>query len=192
MQWHSSLDPGYARLHGTSLATEVFEEVPVSLRQLVNRRPADFLRLLNRLRLFSFRELVAGGPEALRERLDQRPLLERLFTPEPRLKITEDIAPLITEQPECIVGIRTLVPQCAIRAIQPYFPVLFTFGPLAIVLLLGLRDSALLMLVLLPSMLALFYVEDRIKTNERHLRLALYITFTDEFVEEDGKAIANE
>jgi hypothetical protein len=161
---------------------EIFEERPIKLRKLTGWRPQQLLSLLNRLQQVSFRDLIADGPEAIREKLDTRPALLRLLFPTPRLEKTVHIPGALISQLEFLIGEKRSVPWVFLRALIPFIPAVTSFGPILPFIFREHPNFKLAMIAMVPSVLLGLFVMSWIQNYDRQRLLALYISFTDEFI----------
>ncbi|MCB1188178.1 hypothetical protein KDL29_13520 [bacterium] len=184
-----------------SIATEVWEEFhrmwsvdhPEGSKQYrslqyVNERDMQVLYdELERLRQCSFGALVLEGPQILRERWDELHPMFRLLMRPPAGKRSSQAGRDLLDYSELLTGQRNGIPGVLIRNALRYGAILsLVILPLALIASM-FWNSSWVSFVPMPGILYLFIymsVLYRVESRQYMNALALYISFTDEFVEE--------
>jgi hypothetical protein len=156
----------------------------------LNRWPRHgLLRLLEQLRRIDFGDMIAEGPQRLEEQLQSLHPFIRFLQPPARLRLSFDSAEYLLRYLEFYLDPARQIPESFIRSW------IFTLGMLASYLLPAwliylLRDaprrgwifSGLVLLMILGTLLSVLAIAG----HSQRRAIALYISFTDEFVNDEA------
>ena len=162
-----------------------------SLRLLAAARPQALLNKLRQMEGLDYGMLMVIGPQGIRERLRERPALMRLLSPPIRLELSEDIADALVRYGEFLAAEDGRLPWTQYIPYLPLLPALLCLAVLFPMTMLPKVFFALPMAIVMLLILGAGRFFSWFTNEDRLRKLALYITFTDEFVvepEEDGEA----
>ena len=179
----SSVDLNFLAIDGQLLeGGEHMRNLRMPLRDIVGANPWGFLNLVNRLRRMDFANLVFEGPEGMQARLEQRPMLLRLLSPSYRHASVNDIPAVLMGHLEYLAGINSVVPFYLIRFLMPVTPLLLVVLGWPLYRLWNPQNSLAAVFCLLASIPLGMTIMWLIRQHHWHRLLALFISFTDEFV----------